>query len=437
MARLSVLWATTAMLLALAQPARAALPIEHWVAASGARVFFVRAPSIPMLDVRIDFDAGARFDPPDRLGLASLTLSMLAQGADGLDETEIAERFADVGARRGGGARDDRATVSLRTLTAPQEREAALALFARVLSAPDFPAVVLERERARLAQALREAAIRPGVIAARAFDRALFGEHPYGRSAKPETALAIERADLERFYRAHYGAGRAVVSMVGAISRTEAEAIAERLTSGLPPTEPAPSIVPVPRAERGQEIRIAHEATQSHILIGATAMRRDDPDYFALFVGNHVLGGGGFTSRLTNEVREKRGLAYSVYSYFSPGLHEGSFTVGLQTEKARTEQALSVVRDTLSAFLRNGPGEDELRAAKDNLIGGFALRLDSNAEILGHLSLIGFYDLGLDYLERWTDRVEAVSADDVRSAFARHLGMERMTTVVVGAGPNQ
>ena len=299
--------------------ASAVLPIEHWTTARGARVYFVRADTIPMLDVNIDFDAGARRDPPDRIGVAGFTAGLLGRGVEGLDEAALAERWADLGAVRGGGAGDDRASVSLRTLSSARERDAAIDLLARLVSRPTFPEAVLARERERSIQSLRDALVRPEVIAQRTFSTLLYGSHPYGRLQTPESVAAVQRDDLVAFHRAHYGARGAVVSLIGAISRAEAEAVAERLTRDLPEGQapaPLPAVVPPPAVER----RIAHPATQSHLLMGVPALTRDDPDYFPLLVGNYILGGGGFVSRLTHEVRERRGLSYSVYSALSPRL---------------------------------------------------------------------------------------------------------------------
>ena len=413
----------------------AALPIEHWTTSSGARVFFMRADAIPMLDLNIDFDAGARFDPRGREGLAALTNSMLARGGDGLDETAIAEGFASVGAQRSGGAGDDRASMGLRTLTSEPEMGQAVALLARVLARPAFPSAVLAREKERTVQAIREAETKPETIARWTFDALMYGGHPYGAHASAESIAAIGRDDLAAFHRRYYSASRAVVSMIGAVSRERAQAIAEQLTRDLPAGEaasPPPAVEPLARAV---ERRIANPASQSHILIGQPAIARGDPDFFPLFVGNYVLGGGGFVSRLYSEVREKRGLAYSVYSYFAPLLQPGPFAIGLQTRKDQTDVALGVVRETLARFLSEGPSAEELQAAKSNLVGGFALRIVSNRKILDNLAVIGFYRLPLDYLDRWTDRVEAVTLEDVRAAFARHIHPDAMVTVVVGAGP--
>ncbi|MFT4100197.1 MAG: pitrilysin family protein [Burkholderiaceae bacterium] len=431
---LAVLVASIALSPSLLPSANAALPIEQWTTPSGARVLFVRAPSIPMLDVRIDFDAGSRYDPPDKAGLAALTQGMLLRGAKGLDESAIDEGFADLGALVGGSAGSDRASVSLRSLSSRAELDAAVDLLGRLLAAPSFAEPVFERERERVLQAVREADLRPASIAQRAFDTMLYGAHPYGLNASVETLARIRREDMQAFFSARYGARRAVVSMIGDVDRRQAEAIAERLTRVLPAGGEPPAMPPVALPDKAAERRIAHGASQSHILIGVPAIARGDDDFFALLVGNYVLGGGSFVSRLYGEVREKRGLAYSVYSYFSPQLQLGPFTIGLQTQKAQTAVALEVVRETLARFMREGPTAAEIEAAKDNLVGGFALRIDSNAKILENLSLIGYYRLPLDYLDTWPSRIQAVTVDQVRAAFARHVPIDRLVTVVVGAG---
>ncbi|HVL59277.1 MAG TPA: pitrilysin family protein [Burkholderiaceae bacterium] len=429
-------WLTVMLLwLVAAAPAPAqSLPIEHWTTSSGARVLFVHAPAIPMLDVSIDFDAGGRHVARAKAGLASMTNGMMARGAGELSEFEIAERFADLGAIRGGGAGDDRASITLRTLTSQPELDRAVELIELIITRPTFPADVLAREQQRIVQSLREAEIRPETISRRAFSALLYPEHPYGNEPTPQTVAAIVRDDLVEFHRRNYSAPRAVVSMIGAISRSQAERIAEQLTRGLPAGQPPPPLPPVANLEAAVERRIPHPAQQSHILIGAPAIARGDPDFFALLVGNHVLGGGGFVSRLTNEVRDKRGLAYSVYSYFAPQAQPGPFTIGLQTAREQTDTALKVVRDTLEQFVREGPTEAEVDAARSNLVGGFPLRIDSNRKILDMLAMIGFYRLPLDYLDRWTDEVQRVDRRQIVEAFQRHVHPDRLVTVVVGAG---
>ena len=405
--------------------------IEHWVAPSGARVYFVENRALPMLDVQVDFPAGSAGDPAGKPGLASLTHALLDMGVEGLDENGIADRLADLGAQISGGVEMDRASVSLRTLSAPATRGPALAVFRAVLSTPQFPADVFEREKARKVASLKEALTRPDTIASRAFWAALYPGHAYGRSATPESIAAIARDDLARFYRTHYGAGGAVVTIVGDVGRGEAEALARELTAQLPAgAVPPPAGAPGPAA--GGEQRLPHPAAQAHVLIGLPALKRGDPDFFALQVGNYTLGGGGFVSRLMREVREKRGFAYSVYSAFLPMAQEGPFQIGLQTRKEQAGEALRVVREVLAGFLAEGPDEAELLAAKQYLAGSFPLRLDSNRKLLDNVAVIGFYGLPLDYLDTYVANVEKVTAAEVRAAFARHVRQENLATVVVG-----
>lgn len=434
-----------AMLGAFASPLHAAPPIEHWQHANGARVYLVRSPAIPMLDVQIDFDAGARRDPPGQAGLAHAMALMLDKGvrAEGdepaLDENALGEAWADLGARFSAGAGADRLSLSLRTLTDPRLLPRAVALAARQMGEPAWPASVWARERERWTASLREADTRPGSVASREFSKALFAGHPYGQAVTGETLARIDVQDLRLFHAAYLSPCRARVSLVGAIDRAQADALVGQLLSRLPAVPcsrlvPLPAVAEVLPLAQWQERRLPFRSTQAHVLVGQPGFKRADPDFFALIVGNHILGGGGFVSRLTTEVREKRGLSYSVYSHFAPGLHAGAFTVGLQTRRDQVDPALAVVRQVLRDFVEQGPTEQELRAAKDNLIGGFALRLDSNAKLLDNVANIAWHGLPLDYLQTWTQEVERLTVADIRAAFQRKLQPERMLTLVVG-GP--
>lgn len=424
-------WLTAACVVLASQWAVAGPKIEHWVAPSGARVFFVENHALPMLDVQVDFAAGASRDPEAKPGLASLTHALLDMGVEGMDENRIASRLADVGAQISGGVDKDRASVSLRTLSMRDKRDVALDIFRSVLSTPMFPEDVFAREKARRVASLRESLTRPDTIASRAFWDAVYPAHAYGRSATPESIEAIRRDDLEAFYRDHYGASGAVVTIVGDLSRSEAEFVALNLTAKLPGGSSKPS-ADAPRLPSAGEQRIPHPAAQAHVLIGMPALKRGDPDFFALQVGNYTLGGGGFVSRLMQEVREKRGFAYSVYSYFMPMAQPGPFQIGLQTKKEQAGEALKVTRDVLTTFLAEGPSDAELQAAKQNIAGSFPLRLDSNRKILDNVAVIAFYGLPLDYLDRYIENVEKVTAADVRAAFSRHVRLENLVTVVVG-----
>ena len=421
--------------------AQAGPQIEHWLAATGARVYFVENHDLPIIDVQVDFAAGAAFDPAGKSGLASMTQGLLDSGVLGMDETKISDRLADLGAVLSGGAEMDRASVGLRTLSASDKRSPAVEILRAVLSSPQFPAKILEREKARTVEGLKEALTRPEAIAGRAFWSAMYPSHPYGRQATVESINALKRADLLAFYRKHYVAHVATVTLVGDLSRAQAEALAEQLTNGLPtsgavaPTDSAET-VPEPILSPASEQRIAHPAAQAHVLMGLPALKRGDADYFPLLVGNYSLGGGGFVSRLMKEVREKRGYAYGVQSHFLTMAQAGPFQIGLQTKKAQSDAALKVVRDVLADFLAEGPSEAELLAAKQNLVGSFPLRLDSNRKILDNVAMIGFYGLPLDYLDRYAENVEKVTVEEIKAAFARHVKQENMVTIVVGGQEN-
>ena len=364
-----------------------------------------------------------------------MTTNMLRLGVRGMSEDEIALKLADIGAQFSGRFDADRAGLSLRTLSSAAERRQGIDILARMLIQPEFPASVLEREKVRLVAALKEADTRPETIAARNFSRMIYPAHPYGlrTAGEVDTVSGITREDLLAFHRSHFIAERAVIALMGDVTREEAASIAEALTADLPSNSGAAPVLPPVSGLKEASVRwITHPATQSHILIGAPGMRRDDPDYFALYVGNHVLGGGGFVSRITEEVRQKRGLAYSAYSYFSPLLREGPFVIGMQTKGAQAKEALEVARKTLAGFVAQGPTAAEVAAAKKNIIGSFPLRIDSNRKIVEYLALIGFYRLPLTYLDDFVKNVERVSPEQIKAAFQKHVHPDRLVTVVVG-----
>jgi zinc protease len=419
-----------------AAPALAILPIHYWQTAGGARVYFVENHDLPMLDISVEFPAGAGHDQRAKSGAAGLAQRLLKSGTDGMSEDEIARRLDDVGAQLAGRFDFDRGGLSLRTLSSARERRQALDVFVRLLRAPVFPAEVLEREKVRLTGALKEADTKPDTIVSRTFYRLAYGDHPYGmrNSGEVETVARITREDLAAFHRRHYAGRYAVVALIGDVTRAEAEAIAEQVTRGLPGASgQEPALPPVTALAVGETRMVAHHASQAHIIIGAPGVARGDPDYIALYVGNFVLGGGGFMSRMTEEVRQKRGLAYSAASYFHPLQREGPFIISMQTRSDQAGEALDVARATLAEFVKDGPTAAELAAAKRNIVNSFPLRIDSNRKIHEYLALIGFYRLPLTYLEDFVKDVERVTVADIRDTFQRRIRPDRMVTVVVGS----
>ena len=425
--------------------AQAAIPIQHWTLANGARVYLAATDALPIVDVQIDIDAGSRRDPAAQAGLASASAGMVEKGVrasdagPALDENALGEAWADLGASFDAGAGAERTSFSLRTLADPALLDRAVALAAREIGEPSFPADVWRREREQINAALKEADTKPGTISARTFSQTVYGTHPYGQEMNEETLAKIDVEAMRTRYAQLILPCRAKVSIVGAVTRSQADAIATRLLARLPaqdgrcealPAVPAIAALMVPKEER-----VPFASAQAHVVIGQPGYLRTDPDHFALTIGNYILGGGGFVSRLMNEVREKRGLVYGISSGFSPGLHAGAFRVGFQTRPDQADEAVKVSREVLAKFVADGPTEAELKAAKDNIVGGFPLLLDSNRKLLGNVANIAWNDLPLDYLDTWTARMNAVTVADIKAAFARKLQPDRMVTVVVGAKP--
>lgn len=416
-----------------ATAANAAVKIQHWQTSSGSDVYFVENHDLPIIDLAVNFPAGSARDTKQTSGVAGVTRYMMTLGAAGMNEEVITNKFADIGAILGGELDADRVAFKLRTLTS--ESDKALETFNQILHKPDFPQAVLEREKTRIIAGLKEAETQPESISNKAFMKALYPNHPYGldESGEIDTIATMKREDLIAFYQQHYTAKSAVIALIGDMTEAKAREIAERITKDLP-QEPALERLPeVPLLTVSNVQNINHPASQAHILLGAPGVKRGDADYFPLYVGNYILGGGGFVSRLTEEVREKRGLVYSVYSYFMPMAELGPFQIGLQTKKEQAGEAMKVVNETLAKFIKNGVTEKELKAAKDNLIGGFPMRIDSNGKILDYLSVIGFYKLPLTYLDDFNQQIKKVTASQIKDAFQRRVKPESFAVVTVGA----
>jgi zinc protease len=429
------------LMFAFASAVQATPRIEHWVLDNGARVYFVETHDLPMVAMQAVFDAGSTRDPQGKEGLSLLVSGLLNEGSGKLDADAVAERFENLGAQFSAGSDRDMVSTTLRSLSDRALLDPAVDLYAQLLRAPSFPAANLDRERAQALLGLKIASQSPGDVAAKAFYSQLYDRHPYARPPQGTEAglKAITRDDLQKFHGQYFTGRNAVLALIGDLSRADARVLSERLLGNLPVGDaaaPLPRVDDlVPHVDRAEKM-IEHPSSQTHILMGEAGISRNDPDYFPLFVGNYVLGGGGFVSRLTKAVRDERGLSYSVHSYFLPLREPGPFLLGLQTRNDQTREALTVARTVLKTFIVQGPTEAELAAAKRNLSGGFPLRIESNRKILDYLTAIGFYNLPLDYLDRFISRVEAVTADQVRDAFQRRIHPQHMVTVIVGGATN-
>ncbi|MBT8553666.1 insulinase family protein [Polynucleobacter paneuropaeus] len=430
------------MSIGLLTSVQAALPIQQLDSYKGAKAYLVQTQSLPMLDIEISIDAGTRYDPASKAGLAIMTAELLDNGirsaGRNLTEAQIADEIADLGADIKIGVSGERAMILVRCLSRPDIRDRAIQLARLILSSPTYDSVIVNREKQRISAGLLEAETKPDFVLDRRFRKAVYGNYPLGNAVTVKSIAGLSVSDLKQFHQQFYRSDRVIVSMVGDVSKSEAQEIMQTLVKDLPQT--GSSIPPLPELARSpvenlseREITIPFDSQQAHIAMGMTAIARNNPDYFPLIVGNYALGGGGFVSRLMNEVREKRGLAYSVFSYFAPGQETGIFQAGLQTKNDQATMALDVMTETISQFIAKGPTQSELDAAKANLINGFPLRIDNNRKLLDNVSSIAWNGLPLNTLDTWTEQVNAVTREQVESAFQKYLAMDRMKIVVLGA----
>ena len=423
------------LFLCFQQNSFATLKINTWQTQTGAKVFFVENHDLPILDINVNFFAGSAQDPAGKEGLANLTHHLMNLGAGGINEEKLANQFSDIGAAVGGDIDLDRAYFKLRTLSSAPQRDKALALFKYVIHAPDFPVPVIDREKSRIIASVKQSMTQPETIANLEFMKSIYGDHPYAHdeAGNIDALQKLNQTDLKQFYKNYYLSSEASIVIVGDLSAEEAKNLSESISQGLPQGNVKHSISSVTSQNYVGIKKIQHPAKQAHILMGMPALKRGEKDYFPLYVGNYILGGGGFVSRLTEEVREKKGLVYSVYSYFMPLYAEGPLEIGLQTKKEQSDEALRIVNSTIKKFIDEGPGEKELIAAKQNLVGGFPLRLDSNAKIVDYLSMIAFYKLPITYIDNYIQEINKVSTEQIKAAFKQKIDPNKLTTIIVGA----
>ena len=421
------------LLIIVSNTVSAAGKIEHWQTSQGTRVYFVQADALPMVDIQVVFDAGSARDG-QQFGLAALTSALLDTGAGQWNADQIALRFESVGANFGTGVSSDNASLSLRTLTEPALFDKALETMHVILTKPKFNNADFMRERNRTLAAIKQREESPAEVASEAFSNKLYGAHPYAHpdSGNKETVSKLKASDLSQFYKKYYVSSNAMVVIVGNLTKEQAQQTAEKLLVNLPAGQKPEAIPDVAMPTQASQQHIEFPSTQTHVLVGLPGTWRKDPDYFDLYIGNHILGGSGLVSKLFVEIREKRGLVYSASSAFSPMLKQGPFVVSLQTRNDQTKQALEVLNATLADFVNKGPTQAELDAAKKNIIGGFPMRFDTNKKLAGYVAMIGFYDMPLDYLDTFRQKIETTTIDSIKAALNRKVNTALLQTVTVG-----
>ena len=414
---------------------RRSIAIQQWQTSNGAKVLFVAANELPMVDVRVLFNAGSARDGA-KYGLASLVSRMLDEGTPTRNTDQIASAFENLGASFNAASYRDMFIVDLRVLSENKYLEPALDVFSDVIAHPSFPEEPFKRtfDGAQIGQQQRQQS--PSAQASILFYQHLYGSHPYAHPSNgtPESLKTISIDDLKTFHQRYFVAKNATIAIVGNVDTQAAKALSEKISTNLPqgtPAEPLPSGITL---EKAQHKHLEFPSQQTHIMIGQATLRRDDPDYEALYVGNEIFGGGGFGSMLMKELREKRGLTYGVYSALSPMQVEGPFSISLSTRNDQAQEALALIRTNLQNFLRDGVTDTQVQEAKDNILGSFPLSTASNGSILAYLGSMGFYNLPLDYLDSFNERINKVTAAQIKTAFRQHVNPNKMLTVTVGQG---
>ncbi|SFR61517.1 pitrilysin family protein [Thiomicrospira sp. ALE5] len=423
--------AAAGLILSMSWPVFAQLDIQTWQTQQDVKVMFVATPELPMMDIELVFDAGSARDGAQP-GLANFTGNMIGLATSQRNEQAIADGFNDLGAVFDSNVNRDMTSFSLRALTREPLLTAALDLFAEVITDAEFPADIMQRDRVRLLQAMQQADEVAGQYARKVFWERLYQNHPYAHdvAGQQEVIEQLTPLDLEAFYRQFYVAQNAQIAIVGDLTRAQAEAIAQKLSERLGTGVKAPALAKPEPVTPGLEV-VEFTANQTQYFAGQLGVERGHPDHYALFLGNHLLGGSGFASLLVEEVREKRGLVYSVFSFFAPLREAGPWMIGLSTANNQAQEADQVVKETLLGFLEDFD-DQKFADIKQNLLGGWPMRFDTNSKILGYISMIGFYDLPLDYLEAFPAAIAELEKEDVLAAWRRHIHPDKLFTLMVG-----
>lgn len=428
-----ILAAFTLVAICLAPTAHAApLDANRRNLSNGAQLVVSEQHAIPMVVIQIMFDAGARRDPLGKYGLASLTADLLTEGTKTRSASQLSEAIDSIGASLDANADVDYASIGLTVLSKDLDR--GLELLFDVLLNPTLPEAEVTRRREAALASMEAEQDDPGRVANRRFLELLFPNEPYGHPTIGTVAdvRKLTRKDVADFYRRFYRPDFAIISVAGDVS---ADDIAQRLESGLhnwTRSGEAPFVYPETHPEKPEEAMIDKPLTQANIILGQRGVARENPDYYALNVMNFILGGGGFTSRLMDNVRVKGGLAYSVGSMFSVNKFPGSFQVVMQTKNASAADAIQRTCGELERVRSELVTDDELSGAKLYLTGSFPLRLDSNAKIAGFLAQVQFFNLGADYVDTYAARINAITKEDVQRVAQKYLHPDLLHLVVVG-----
>lgn len=415
-----------------APPARAAIAPKRSILSNGIVLLTSEQKSLPIVSIEIMIAAGSRYDPTNQEGVANLTARLLTYGTKTRSALDISDTLDFIGANLSASSGDDVASVNLNVLK--KDLPTGLELLADVLMSAAFPDQEIERQKQSVLAGIRAREDSPGDIAQKRFAAALYPGSPYGRPVEGTEASvkAIPRESLREFYERYYRPNRAIIAVVGDISHEEiSRALGQYLGAWKPGEAPPPPLVPSTIGGE-QTIRVNKELTQANIILGHNGIAREDPDYYAVQVMNYILGGGGFSSRAMDSIRNQRGLAYSVYSYFGADRSRGTFQFVMQTKNETAQQAIRIATEEIRRMRQELVSDQELNDAKDYLIGSFPLRLDTDRRVASFLAQVEYYQLGLDYPERYPALIRGVTREDVAQVAKKYLDPERLIVVIVG-----
>lgn len=384
--------------------------------------------ALPMVSIELLIDAGSRHEPAAQAGLANLTSKLLTHGTAKRSAVQISETLDFMGASLATGCGEDVATVSMTILK--KDLAAGLDLLSEILTETNFPQAEIERQKQAVIASIRARQEDPGAVAATAFAAALFPKSAYGRPVEGNevSVKGLQRKSLQDFFARYYRPNGAIIAVVGDVAEQEiVQALNKamnRWNKGTPRTAPAaPAVV-----GKAQALQIKKDLTQANIVLGHNGVVRGNPDYYAIQVMNYILGGGGFSSRAMDSIRNERGLAYSVYSYFAAEKSHGAFQFVMQTRNETADEAIRIAREEIRRLREQPVSEQELNDAKDYLIGSYPLRFDTNRKVASLLAQVEYYGLGLDYPERYAELIRRISREDVARVARQYLHPDELIT---------
>lgn len=409
-----------------------ALDVKRTVLENGLTLLTVERHNLPVVKVAVGLQAGSLMEPEEKAGLASLTAGLLTEGTQSRTSQEISEAIEFVGGSISAGGGDDYSTVRLSVLK--KDVDLGFDLLSDIMLRPSFPEDELNKKKERVKAGLKAREEDPGFVASKAFKKAVFGSHPYGRlvSGTEETIDAISREDVVNFHSTYYVPNTATMAVVGDISPAEVTGLLEKYFSVWTPKSTGDKrLRPLNRNIQRKTITVDKDLTQATIKLGHLGVSRDNPDYYAVSVMNYILGGGGFASRLMLNIREEKGLVYNIHSFFAADKYGGSFQVGLQTKNESANIAIEEVLGEIHKIKTEPVSDTELSDAKAFLTGSFPMRIETSSRIAGFLVAVEYYDLGIEYIDKYPDFINSVSKEDVMNAAQKYLNDDEFTLVVV------